>query len=166
MQYLWDETGKQYLDGFAGIVSVSVGHCHPYDRREGPRAGRQAPAHDDDLPAPDDRHCSARSWPSTCPPGSGLSVSYFTNSGSEANEVAILSAREFTGQREVISLRNGYHGGTQAAMGLTAARHLEVQEQPDASNVKHATPGYCYRCPYGLDVPELRREVRPRRRGR
>src|SRR6516165_677664 len=29
MQYLWDETGKQYLDGFAGIVSVSVGHCHP-----------------------------------------------------------------------------------------------------------------------------------------
>ncbi|HEV3449031.1 MAG TPA: aminotransferase class III-fold pyridoxal phosphate-dependent enzyme, partial [Gemmataceae bacterium] len=29
MQYVWDETGKQYLDGFAGIVSVSVGHCHP-----------------------------------------------------------------------------------------------------------------------------------------
>ena len=29
MQYLWDETGKRYLDGFAGIVSVSVGHCHP-----------------------------------------------------------------------------------------------------------------------------------------
>src|SRR5713101_3195476 len=29
MQYLWDETGKQYLDGFAGIVTVSVGHCHP-----------------------------------------------------------------------------------------------------------------------------------------
>src|SRR3569833_1603506 len=30
MQYLWDEKGKQYLDGFAGIVTVSVGHCHPY----------------------------------------------------------------------------------------------------------------------------------------
>ena len=29
MQYLWDETGRRYLDGFAGIVSVSVGHCHP-----------------------------------------------------------------------------------------------------------------------------------------
>src|ERR1700690_1955060 len=28
MQYLWDETGKQYLDAFAGIVTVSVGHCH------------------------------------------------------------------------------------------------------------------------------------------
>ncbi len=30
MQYLWDETGKRYLDGFAGIVTVSVGHCHPH----------------------------------------------------------------------------------------------------------------------------------------
>src|SRR4029078_6504656 len=29
MQYVWDETGKQYLDGFAGIVTISVGHCHP-----------------------------------------------------------------------------------------------------------------------------------------
>src|SRR6266481_9187965 len=29
MQYLWDETGRRYLDGFAGIVTVSVGHCHP-----------------------------------------------------------------------------------------------------------------------------------------
>src|SRR3954468_7959154 len=30
MQYVWDETGKQYLDAFAGIVTISVGHCHPY----------------------------------------------------------------------------------------------------------------------------------------
>src|SRR5208282_6430769 len=29
MQYVWDETGKRYLDAFAGIVTVSVGHCHP-----------------------------------------------------------------------------------------------------------------------------------------
>ena len=54
------------------------------------------------------------------PKGSDLSVSYFTNSGSEANEIAVLSAREFTGNVDVISLRNGYHGGTQGAMELTA----------------------------------------------
>ena len=29
MQYVWDETGKRYLDALAGIVTVSVGHCHP-----------------------------------------------------------------------------------------------------------------------------------------
>ncbi|MGB7839238.1 MAG: aminotransferase class III-fold pyridoxal phosphate-dependent enzyme, partial [Terrimicrobiaceae bacterium] len=30
MQYVWDETGKRYLDGLGGIVTISVGHCHPY----------------------------------------------------------------------------------------------------------------------------------------
>ena len=86
------------------------------------------------------------------PEGSGLSVSYFTNSGSEANEVAILSAREFTGNAEVISLRNGYHGGTQATMGLTAHGTWKFKSSP-VVNVKHATPGYCYRCPFGLEYP-------------
>src|ERR1043165_5533674 len=29
LQYVYDETGKRYLDAYAGIVTVSVGHCHP-----------------------------------------------------------------------------------------------------------------------------------------
>ena len=98
------------------------------------------------------------------PAGSGLSVSYFTNSGSEANEIAILSSREFTGNTDVISLRNGYHGGTQAAMGLTAHGTWKFKSNPTVG-VKHATPGYCYRCPYRPGVSELRREVCARRRG-
>jgi alanine-glyoxylate transaminase/(R)-3-amino-2-methylpropionate-pyruvate transaminase len=151
MQYLWDETGKQYLDGFAGIVSVSVGHCHPkvvakVQEQVGklqhvttiylhPTIGLMAKKLADHLPA-----------------GSGLTVSYFTNCGSEANEIAILSAREYTGNAEVISLRNGYHGGTQVTMGLTAHGTWKFKSSPTI-NVRHATPGYCYRCPYGLEYP-------------
>src|SRR6478672_6951464 len=30
MQYVWDNTGKRYLDGLGGIVTISVGHCHPH----------------------------------------------------------------------------------------------------------------------------------------
>jgi alanine-glyoxylate transaminase/(R)-3-amino-2-methylpropionate-pyruvate transaminase len=86
------------------------------------------------------------------PPESGLSVSYFTNSGSEANEIAILSAREFTGNSDVISLRNAYHGGTQGAMGLTAIGTWKFKSNATSGN-KHATPGYCYRCPFGLEYP-------------
>ena len=86
------------------------------------------------------------------PEGSGLTVSYFTNSGSEANELAVLMAREHTGNAEVISLRNGYHGGTQAAMGLTAVGTWKFPSSP-VVGVKHATPGYCYRCPFGLAYP-------------
>lgn len=151
MQYVWDETGKQYLDGFAGIVSVSVGHCHPavtarvqeqvatlghtttiYLNPAGPLFAQQLAAH--------------------MPSESELTVSYFTNSGSEANELAVLMAREFTGNAEVISLRNGYHGGTQATMALTAHGTWKFKSSP-VVGVKHATPGYCYRCPFGLTYP-------------
>jgi alanine-glyoxylate transaminase/(R)-3-amino-2-methylpropionate-pyruvate transaminase len=86
------------------------------------------------------------------PAGSDLTVSYFTNSGSEANEIAILSAREFTGNQEVISLRNCYHGGTQATMGLTAHSNWKFKSNPTVG-VKNALAPYCYRCPYGLEYP-------------
>ena len=79
-------------------------------------------------------------------------MSYFTNCGQEANEIAILAAREYTGNLDVISLRNGYHGGTQATMGLTAHGTWKFKSNPSV-NVKHATPGYCYRCPYGWSIP-------------
>ena len=42
----------------------------------------------------------------------GLDVTYFANSGSEANDLAVLMARAFTGNHDVIALRNGYHGGS------------------------------------------------------
>jgi alanine-glyoxylate transaminase/(R)-3-amino-2-methylpropionate-pyruvate transaminase len=151
MQYLWDETGKRYLDGFAGIVSVSVGHCHP-EVVERVRRQIGALQHTTTIylhPAVGEL---GRRLAGRLPAGSGLSVSYFTNSGSEANEIAVLSAREFTGNVDVISLRNGYHGGTQGAMALTAVGTWKFKSSP-AANVKHATPGYCYRCPYGLTYP-------------
>lgn len=151
MQYVWDETGKQYLDAFAGIVTVSVGHCHPkVVAKVREQVGKLQ--HATTIYLHPTVALLGKKVAETMPANSGLTVSYFTNSGSEANEVAILSAREFTRNHEVISLRNGYHGGTQAAMGLTAHGTWKFKSSPTI-NVKHATPGYCYRCPYGLEYP-------------
>jgi alanine-glyoxylate transaminase / (R)-3-amino-2-methylpropionate-pyruvate transaminase len=151
MQYVWDEAGKQYLDGFAGIVSVSVGHCHPkIVEKVREQVGRLQ--HTTTIYLHPTIGLLGKKLAEHMPAASGLSVSYFTNSGSEANEVAILMAREYTGNAEVISLRNGYHGGTQATMGLTAHGTWKFKGSP-VVNVKHATPGYCYRCPYGLEYP-------------
>jgi alanine-glyoxylate transaminase/(R)-3-amino-2-methylpropionate-pyruvate transaminase len=151
MQYVWDEAGKQYLDGFAGIVSVSVGHCHPkVVEKVREQIGRLQ--HTTTIYLHPTIGLLGKKLAEHMPAESGLSVSYFTNSGSEANEVAILCAREYTGNAEVISLRNGYHGGTQATMGLTAHGTWKFKSSP-VVNVKHATPGYCYRCPYGLEYP-------------
>src|SRR4051812_45855828 len=88
MQYLWDETGKQYLDAFAGIVTVSVGHCHPaIVAKVREQVGRLQHATTIYLhPAVAEM---GKRLAEHMPSGSELSVSYFTNSGSEANEVAI-----------------------------------------------------------------------------
>ena len=109
MQYLWDDAGKQYLDAFAGIVTVSVGHCHPaIVEKVRDQVGRLQ--HTTTIYLHPTAPLFARKLAEHMPGGSGLSVSYFTNSGSEANELAVLMAREFTGNSDVISLRNGYHG--------------------------------------------------------
>ena len=45
---------------------------------------------------------------------------FFTNSGTEANELALMMARLYTGNHDVISLRNSYHGNAAATMSATA----------------------------------------------
>ena len=95
MQYLWDETGKRYLDAFAGIVTVSVGHCHPkVTAAVVEQLGKLQ--HTTTIYLHPTIGQYAEKLTSHMPEGSNLSNWYFTNSGSEANELAILSSREFT----------------------------------------------------------------------
>jgi len=149
MQYLWDEQGTRYLDAFAGIVTVSVGHCHPkIVEKVRDQVGRLQ--HTTTIYLHPTIGQFAEKLASKMP--AGLSRSYFTNSGSEANEIAILSSREFTGNQDVIALRNGYHGGTSTAMSLTAHGTWKFKSN-NRSYVHHTHAGYCYRCPYGLEYP-------------
>jgi alanine-glyoxylate transaminase/(R)-3-amino-2-methylpropionate-pyruvate transaminase len=149
MQYVWDETGKRYLDAFAGIVTVSVGHCHP-KVIEKVRAQTGTLQHTTTIYLHPTIGQFAEKLAEKMP--AGLDKTYFTNSGSEANEVAILSAREHTGNHDVIALRNCYHGGTAATMGLTAHGTWKFKSN-QVAGVHHTHAGYCYRCPYGLTYP-------------
>jgi alanine-glyoxylate transaminase/(R)-3-amino-2-methylpropionate-pyruvate transaminase len=151
MQYVWDEKGKRYLDAFAGVVTVSVGHCHPHIvEKVREQVGRLQ--HTTTLYIHPHVGRLAQQLAKKMPAGSNLENTYFTNSGSEANEIAILTAREHTGNAEVISLRGSYHGGTQGTMGLVAVGTWKYQSNPTV-DVKHALPAYCYRCPLGLTYP-------------
>lgn len=156
MQYVWDETGKRYLDGYAGIVSVSVGHSHPKVAQAiQEQAGRIQ--HTTCIYLHPSMPRFAKSIAQHMPPDSGLEVSYFTNSGSESNDLAVLMARLHTGRFDVIALRNGYHGGSQSTMALTGMGTWKYP-LPHAFGVHYAAAGYCYRCPYGLSYPDC--EVR------
>ncbi len=151
LQYLWDETGKRYLDAIAGIVTVSVGHCHPkITDRVREQVGRLV--HTTTIYLHPNIVLFAKELAERMPAESDLKVSYFTNSGSEANELAVLMSRLHTGHHEVLALRNGYHGGSQTAMSLTAVGTWKYPVVTPGG-VRHVAPGYCYRCPFGLSYP-------------
>jgi 4-aminobutyrate aminotransferase len=82
-----------------------------------------------------------------------ISKTYFTNSGTEANEMAVQLARVHTGNYEVVALRHGYSGRSQLAQGLTG--HAPWRKSlPGTAGVVHAINPYCYRCPFGLKYPD------------
>ncbi len=151
MQYLFDETGRRYLDAFAGIATVIAGHCHPkITQRVQQQVGRIV--HTTTIYLHPNVVALAEALAKRMPAGSGLESSYFTNSGSEANDLAILMARLHTGRHDVLSLRNCYHGGSSMPMSLTAVGTWKFPVA-GAGNIKHVVPGYCYRCPFGLEYP-------------
>ena len=150
MQYLYDETGQRYLDGFGGIVTVSVGHCHPKIvaavNHQNEILQHTTTIYLNPCVAEYARDLAARM------PGD-LKVCYFTNSGSEANDLAILMARAFTGNYDVLALRNCYHGGSMQTMGLTS-HHTWKFNVPHSFGVHHALFPDRLRGPYGYDDPE------------
>jgi alanine-glyoxylate transaminase/(R)-3-amino-2-methylpropionate-pyruvate transaminase len=134
MQYLFDETGRRYLDLFAGIVTVSCGHCHPEVIRR-VQAQTATLQHATTIYLHPNLSLLAQKLASKMPPG--LDVTYFVNSGSEANDLAITMARLFTGNTDVIALRNAYHGGSPSSIGLTS-HHTWKHPVPGAAGVHHA----------------------------
>ena len=103
MQYLYDETGRRYLDIFAGIVTVSCGHSHPKFVARVEAAAR-AIQHTTTIYLHPNFPLLAKKLAPKMPPG--LDVTYFVNSGSEANDLAMLMARLYTGNHDVIAVRN------------------------------------------------------------
>src|SRR5713101_2973792 len=150
-QYVWDADGNQYLDFFGGIVTVSVGHCN--DTVNAKRCKQMDTLqHVSTVFASEPQAALARKIASITPEGQ-LTKTFFTNSGTEANETAIVAARCYTGSTEIIALRHSYHGRSALAMSLTGvgAWRLGGVAQP---GIVHAHNAYCYRCPFGLSYPD------------
>src|SRR5512135_3543456 len=89
MQYVFDDQGKKYLDGFSAVVTISVGHCHP-DVTSRVTEQMQTLQHMTTLYYHPNIVKYAKKMAEVMP--EGLKVSFFTNSGCEANELAALLA--------------------------------------------------------------------------
>jgi 4-aminobutyrate aminotransferase-like enzyme len=149
-QYVWDADGNQYLDFFGGIVTIGVGHCNDEVNRK-VHAQMDRLQHVSTVFATEPQAALAKKL-AQITPGRKLTKSFFTNSGTEANETAILTARCYTGSTEIVGLRYAYHGRSSMAMALTGQSSWRLGPVTQAGIV-HAVNAYCYRCPYGLSYP-------------
>ncbi|MBI3542753.1 MAG: aminotransferase class III-fold pyridoxal phosphate-dependent enzyme [Deltaproteobacteria bacterium] len=119
MQWVWDTEGKKYLDAFGGIVTISAGHNHPRIKKRMMKwIEEDRPQHTTVFFLSEPVAELAARVAKLTPPG--LKRAFFTNSGSEANEMAILLARQYTRRTEIIALKHAYHGGTVGTMSLVA----------------------------------------------
>jgi len=148
-QYVWDADGNQYLDFFGGIVTVSVGHCNDAVNA---KVHKQLDTlqHVSTVFANEPQAALAKKIASLTP-GGRLTKSFFTNSGTEANETAILAARCYTGNTDIVALRHSYHG--RSAMAMTLSGQGTWRIGPSQAGIVHAHNAYCYRCPFGLSYP-------------
>ncbi|MGI8618081.1 MAG: aspartate aminotransferase family protein [Gemmatimonadaceae bacterium] len=141
-----DADGREYLDFFGGILTVGLGHCHPEVTAAVEEQMAQL-GHTSTL-YPTQPIVEVAERLARITPGK-LKKSFFTTSGTEADETAILLAKIFTGRDEIIALRHGYSGRSLNALSLTGHspwRLISTQ----VAGIKHAMSPYCYRCPLGL----------------
>lgn len=151
MQWLFDETGKRYLDMLAGIVTVSCGHCHPKVTKA-IRDQVDTLQHSTTIYLHPGMPEMAKKLASKMP--KGLDVTYFVNSGSEANDLAIQIARTFTGNSDVIALRNAYHGASPFSNTLTSHSTWKYPVNP-SGGIHHAINPDPYRSPFAGSPEEI-----------
>jgi 4-aminobutyrate aminotransferase-like enzyme len=151
-QFVYDADGNEYLDFFGGIVTISVGHCNEEVNR---KLHRQIDTlqHVSTVFANEPQAALAKRIAGITPGRGRLTKSFFTNSGSEANETAILTARCYTGAYDIVALRHSYHGRSSLTMALTGNASWRLGGAPPGGIV-HAINANCYRCPFGLSYPD------------
>lgn len=148
--HVWDDAGNKYLDCFGGVLTVSVGHANP-KVNEAIINQVKTLQHTSTLYSNKPQSDLAEKLYQITP--GNLKKSFFTNSGTEADDTAIHAAKLHTGRHEIVVLRHSYSG--RSATALTSMGHSTWRPLPaQIPGFVHAAAPYCYRCPFKLTYPE------------
>jgi 4-aminobutyrate aminotransferase-like enzyme len=150
--FLKDVEGREYLDFYGGILTVSVGHCHPRVT-EAAIAQQKKLVHVSTLYATVPQLELAEKLVQIRPMKEKAKV-FFTNSGTEANETAVTLAKEATGRQELVVLRHSYAGRSTLALSMMGNKNYRPRTQGEVSGIRFAHAPYCYRCDLGLTYPD------------
>jgi adenosylmethionine-8-amino-7-oxononanoate aminotransferase len=156
--YLYDENGKQYIDGSGGAIVVNVGHGQrEVLQKMTEQMGQVAYVHGTQFTTTAVEEY-AEALGEILP--TGLGKIYFLSGGSEAVEAAVKLARQFhleSGQPQrwrMVARWHSYHGNTLGALSLTGRIGMRRPYLPLLIDFPHFPPPYCYRCPFGLVYPK------------
>ncbi|MEK7390216.1 MAG: aspartate aminotransferase family protein [Elusimicrobiota bacterium] len=144
MQFLYDEAGQEYLDAFAGVATVSIGHSHPHFVEKLKSQIDQLQHNPPLYLHPSAGAFAKRLADKAKSVNPEMDVCFFTNSGSEANEMAAFIAKTATGRHEFIAVQRSYHGRTLMTVALTG-QHTWRNQQPYPSGVSFTPVDYAYR---------------------
>jgi taurine-pyruvate aminotransferase len=149
--WITDVDGNRYLDGMSGLWCVNVGHGRTeiaeraYEQMKTLAYAIPSQAHEPAIRLAE----KINEWLD------GDYRIFFSNSGSDANEVAFKIIRQYFHQKgestryKFISRYRAYHGNSMGALGATGQASRKVKYEPLGTGFVHVPPPYCYRCPFG-----------------
>ena len=150
--FLKDVEGREYLDFFGGILTVSVGHCHPRVTEAAIEQQKKL-VHVSTLYPTLPQLELAEKLVQIKPMKEPAKV-FFSNSGTEANDTAVTLAKEATGRTELVVLRHNYAGRGTLALSMMGNKNYRPKVQSEVPGIRFAHAPYCYRCDFGLTYPD------------
>ncbi|MDP9234848.1 MAG: aspartate aminotransferase family protein [Actinomycetota bacterium] len=142
---VWDSEGKEYLDFFGGILTTMCGHSVPEIVEAVTRQAEKL-LHSSTLYLIEPQIELAEKIAGLSPIEDAKV--FFTTSGTEANDLALLLATSYRRSNQVLALRNSYHGRSFAAMSITGNRYWSASSlSPVQTSYVHS--GYRLRSPFG-----------------
>ncbi|XP_028973422.2 ethanolamine-phosphate phospho-lyase isoform X2 [Esox lucius] len=147
-QYMYDENGNQYLDCINNVAHV--GHSHPIVVKAGAKQMELLNTNSRFLH--DNLVQYAQRLQATLP--EKLSVCYFVNSGSEANDLALRLAWQYTGHKDIITLENAYHGHVSSLINISPYKFHQLSNAEQSKSVHVALSPDVYRGIYKKDHPD------------
>ncbi|XP_026154483.1 ethanolamine-phosphate phospho-lyase [Mastacembelus armatus] len=145
---MYDEIGQRYLDCINNVAHV--GHCHPDVVKAG--AQQMELLNTNSRFLHDNLVLYAQRLQATLP--DKLSVCYFVNSGSEANDLALRLARHYTGHKDIITLENAYHGHISSLIDISPYKFHQLSDTVHNQFVHVAPSPDVYRGKYRADHPD------------
>lgn len=143
--YIYDSSGKKYLDFVAGVSANSLGHNHPKVTnaiKNQLETYTHVMVYGEFVQKPQVDLCKLLA--STLP--KELQSVYITNSGTEATEGALKLAKRVTNRAEIIAAKNSYHGNTQGAMSVSGVDKQNAAFRPLIPGIKFIT----FNCNFSL----------------